>query len=237
VRLWKSNGEPWDGSSGAILAGHTDRVLDLVVLEQSSIFISASVDATLRVWDFAGKPGAVLNGHTNWVFTTCVLPGRGLVTGSVDKTLRLWNEVPGAGVNQCMVPGAELIAHEDCVMTTAMLPDGRIISGSDDHTVRVWSADGTSSKVFRGHNGAVTCVCALLPSEIAASNAGISSVADSSWHQAWRPVSRHLLRGGVGRGPVDATSYTKALQGRSPTSPPPIAQLGAWDNERKRGQR
>ena len=62
--------------------------------------------------------------------------GRRVVSGSWDKTIRLWNAETGQPI------GAPLTGDTDWVNSVAFSPDGkRIVSGSADKTVRVWHAD------------------------------------------------------------------------------------------------
>jgi WD40 repeat protein len=51
----------------------------------------------VRLWDAQiGQPlGQLLQGHTDWVRSVAFSPdGKRLVSGSADKTLRLWNVSP-----------------------------------------------------------------------------------------------------------------------------------------------
>ena len=61
--------------------------------------------------------------------------GHRIVSGSDDKTVRVWDAATGQPV------GPPLTGHTDPVMGVAFSPDGqRIASGSDDNTLRVWDA-------------------------------------------------------------------------------------------------
>jgi WD40 repeat protein len=82
----------------------------------------------------AGKPVLVIqNGHTDTVRSVAFSPdGSTLVSGSVDKTVKIWD-----------VPNGRLIrtidAHSDNVNAVAYSPDGRLVaSGSSDQSVKLW---------------------------------------------------------------------------------------------------
>ena len=62
--------------------------------------------------------------------------GTRIVSGSEDKTLRLWDARSGQPI------GAPLQGHENSVNSVAFSPDGtRIVSGSYDKTLRLWIAE------------------------------------------------------------------------------------------------
>jgi WD40 repeat protein len=59
--------------------------------------------------------------------------GERIVSGSWDKTVRVWDAVTGQPV------GAPLTGHTDWVTEVAFSPDGKcIVSGSADKTLRLW---------------------------------------------------------------------------------------------------
>ena len=60
--------------------------------------------------------------------------GKLVVSGSWDKTVRLWDTVTGAALQT-------LEGHSGWVKSVAFSPDGKlVVSGSDDKTVRLWDA-------------------------------------------------------------------------------------------------
>ena len=83
----------------------------------------------------------MLEGHQNWVRACTFAPdGRRLVSGSYDRTLRLWDVDSG----ECL---RVLEGHEGWVKACAFAPDGRrIVSGSGDRTLRLWDADSGGSE-------------------------------------------------------------------------------------------
>jgi len=72
-------------------------------------------------------------GHEGSVNAIAITPdGKYIVSGSSDKTIRVWNAENGA---QIMI----LVGHEKDVNAVAVDKDGRyIISGSSDKTIRIW---------------------------------------------------------------------------------------------------
>jgi WD40 repeat protein len=72
--------------------------------------------------------------------------GSRVVSGSYDKTVRIWNVTTGE-------VEAELKGHTDSVMSVAFAQDGsRVVSGSDDKTVRIWNVTtGEVEAELKGH--------------------------------------------------------------------------------------
>ena len=88
-----------------------------------------------------------LLGHSRYVWSVSFSPdGSRIVSGSVDKTVRVWDAVTGEVINT-------LTGHSDRVWSVSFSPDGsRIVSGSYDNTVRVWDAvTGEAINTPTGH--------------------------------------------------------------------------------------
>jgi WD40 repeat protein len=83
--------------------------------------------------------------------------GKRVVSGSDDKTVRVWDLASG----RCE---ATLEGHGDRVCSVAVSPDGkRVVSGSGDKTVRVWDlASGRCEATLEGH-GDMVCSVAVSP--------------------------------------------------------------------------
>ena len=77
-----------------------------------------------------------LQGHTSNVWSVAFNhDGSKIVSGSADKTVKVWDAVTDRGVLQT------LEGHTSCVFSVAFNHDGsKIVSGSRDKTFKVWSA-------------------------------------------------------------------------------------------------
>jgi WD40 repeat protein len=88
-----------------------------------------------------------LQGHTRDVWSVAFsLDGRTLASGSVDRTIRLWDPVTGE-------IRATLEGHEGSVLAVAFSPDGgTLASGSRDNTVKLWEIGAqTPRATLRGY--------------------------------------------------------------------------------------
>jgi WD40 repeat protein/predicted Ser/Thr protein kinase len=79
--------------------------------------------------------------------------GRFALSGSFDKTIRLW-EIPGGKAIKSFEE------HSDCVYSVCFSPDGRYaLSGSNDNTIRLWEiSSGKEIRKFEGHTNRVSSV-------------------------------------------------------------------------------
>ncbi|KAG8843576.1 hypothetical protein FRB96_003901 [Tulasnella sp. 330] len=78
-----------------------------------------------------------------------------VVSGSEDKTIRLWDATSGAAVGEVMA------SHTDEVTCVAVTPDCKIIvSGSMDKTLQRWDATSGAAigEAMIGHGGGIVCV-------------------------------------------------------------------------------
>ncbi|CCA69788.1 related to WD40-repeat protein (notchless protein) [Serendipita indica DSM 11827] len=90
-----------------------------------------------------------LRGHEGGVWAIRFSPdGARIVSGSDDKTVRLWDTDTGQPL------GEPLRGHEGVVWAVGFSPDSsRIVSGSSDSTIRLWNADTGQplGEPLRGH--------------------------------------------------------------------------------------
>ncbi|MCG7852084.1 MAG: DUF4062 domain-containing protein [Methanosarcinaceae archaeon] len=164
----------WDIETGVeidTLKGHSDWVNSVAVTPDGRLAVSGSGDKTIMVWDiekrgeksanialkrlfallpflkYRKKPVHILKGHSRRVQAVAVTPdGRLAVSGSFDKTLKVWDLEAGVELHT-------LKGHSDWVQAVAVTPDGRLaVSGSVDKTLKVWNIEaGAEVHTLAGH--------------------------------------------------------------------------------------
>ena len=97
---------------------------------------------------------AIFSRHTGRVSSVTYSPdGRYIVSGSWDKTVRVWDAETGE-------PIRELPCNDD-VNGIAFSPDGHHIAAAlDDSTVRIWDSTTwePAGSPLRGHDGGIRCI-------------------------------------------------------------------------------
>ncbi|KIM29868.1 hypothetical protein M408DRAFT_108366 [Serendipita vermifera MAFF 305830] len=98
----------------------------------------------------------VLFGHTNQVWSVKFSPdGKCIVSGSEDKTIRVWDVETGQAV------GTPLKGHTGMINSITVSPDSKcIVSGSEDRTIQVWDIEtGEAIRApLEAHNDVITSV-------------------------------------------------------------------------------
>lgn len=94
-----------------------------------------------------------LAGHTSEVWSVCVsADGKRLLTGSEDKTLRLWDTATGKSLHVFK-------GHTELLYGSALSPDGKQVLSAGDKTVRLWdTSTGKEIRQMTGHQGFVVRV-------------------------------------------------------------------------------
>ena len=178
-----------------VLTGHEAPVNGCALTPDAEWALSASEDATLRLWDLQGSAEPrVLTFHEDPVYGCALTPdGSWALSAHRNGTLRLW-DLQGDAEPRV------LTGHDDEVNACALAADGRLaLSASEDATLRVWDLQGDAEpRVLRGHEGPVLG-CAL-PADgrwaLSASSDGTSRLWDLQGSAEPRVLAAHAA--GVG---------------------------------------
>ena len=170
VQLWTPTAAtPAAAAPPVTLGGHSARVWAMAELPARRQLLTGSWDGALRLWHLAdGACCAVLQGHTDRVWTLTLLNHSTAVSGSWDGTLRVWtlpsDPQEGLPVSQpwCAFvldghAGAKLWA-------AAALGHRHLASGAADGSLAVWDCvTGTLLHALRqhAHSGPVSALAAL----------------------------------------------------------------------------
>lgn len=106
------------------------------IFSADSRYVISGGISSVCIWNVhTGEKIRELVGHSEHIYCLATSPTGDIVaSGSVDRTIRLWNTETGAPI------GEPLQGHGDTVRSVSFSPDGQnIASGSDDRTVRIWS--------------------------------------------------------------------------------------------------
>ena len=118
------------------------------------LIASGSWDQTCRVWSDK-QCKAVLSGHDGAVWATAFIKGQ-VITGSADKTLKLWNLEPKV---ECITT---FKGHTDCIRSIAIISDTQFLSASNDASIREWDIKGQQIKEFYGHQNYIYSITNIL---------------------------------------------------------------------------
>lgn len=120
-----------------ILKGHTNSVFDLELIDDNTL-VSTGRDATIRAWDLTiGKQVHSVPAH-EYQAKSLSYNGKLLISSSMDKTIKLWNEE----LDLLKVIDYERYAgHTNCINKVEWLDDDTFVSCSDDRDLILWKVE------------------------------------------------------------------------------------------------
>eukprot|EP00178_Gracilaria_changii_P023396 TRINITY_DN70839_c0_g1_i1.p1 TRINITY_DN70839_c0_g1~~TRINITY_DN70839_c0_g1_i1.p1 ORF type:complete len:356 (+),score=52.68 TRINITY_DN70839_c0_g1_i1:69-1070(+) len=145
------------------LTGHSDWVTQIASNSRfPDLILSSSRDKTLILWKLQrdeaqyGIPQKRLKGHGHFITDVVLsMDGQYALSGSWDKTLRLWDLNVGKTTRR-------FEDHTKDVLSVAFSADNRqIVSGSRDKTIKLWNTLAQCKYTIQdeqGHNDWVSCV-------------------------------------------------------------------------------
>jgi len=151
----------------------------------------------VRVWDCSSGylierlEGA--QGHKDSVYSVAFSPsGRELVSGSLDKTIKMWELTPQRGLlpsssakdGKCI---RTFEGHKDYVLSVCLTPGGEwVMSGSKDRGVQFWDPNtGNAQMMLQGHKNSVISVAPCPTGHLFATGSG--DMKARIWqYTAWR---------------------------------------------------
>jgi WD40 repeat protein len=148
VRLWNV----FEGVPGPVLEHSCAvRCVAFSPVNESNMLATGCDDGIIRLWDVSGanqqllqKPMHELLGHLHWIPSVAFsADGSQLVSGSHDKTVRLWSVASGKLLKT-------LTGHSRAVNSVAFHPNGKQVgSCAFCSTVRIWTVCEWSDRVHQ----------------------------------------------------------------------------------------
>ncbi len=179
-----------------------------------------------RAWREVPITEMVLRGHINSVLTVTITPdGRQALSGSSDRTLRLWDLTTGQELHTFK-------GHTGQVWAGAVTTDGLVaLSSSGDETLRLWNlATGQEVHTFNNHEGSSRAV-ALTPNGLHA----LSGSGDGTL-QLWHLVTGQELRTFTGH-TREILAIAVTPDGRQVLSGSADKTLRLWDLDGNYGEK
>ena len=114
---------------------HTDIIRELTKVESIVGFLSCSNDESFKLWTLEGELLHKFIGHNSYVFSIKCLSFDKYVSGSDDRTVKIWSTA-----NECI----QTIEHPNTVWNVAVDPSNEdIITACADGAVRIFTKDPT----------------------------------------------------------------------------------------------
>jgi WD40 repeat protein len=135
-------------------AGGDAEIVALLAIRSLRMQYTPQGDAALAAAATLEYPRQIFSGHSDWVQDLAFSPdSQYLLTGSVDKTARLWDAQTGQELQAFK-------GHTGAINGVAFSPDGKYaLTAGQDKTARLWDVQtGAELRAFKGHTNQVWAV-------------------------------------------------------------------------------
>ncbi len=172
------------------LVGHNGAIFDTKFDPRSQTLVTASADATVKVWRISDGQRMDTRGEPlQDQYTVDISPdGNWIVAGGEDHRIRKWKleSRETAKINPLMI---SRFAHESAIQLLRYHPDGNwIVSSSKDRTLKIWDAHSLDEAHLFPNQPADVQALALTHSRIAVGRMD-GSLAFYRWPQLQSPTS------------------------------------------------
>jgi WD40 repeat protein len=173
VKLWSLE----TGKEVYSFKGHTDDVLSVAFSPDGKLLASSAGgnDKTIKILQLAENKVKTLTGHSDWfggITSLAFSPdGKTLISGSQDKTIKLWNLETSQEIKT-------LSGHSDHICAVAYNPNGQILaSASKDKTVKLWSvASGAEISSVKCSDSVISSIAFSPDGKILAAGSGDTTI-------------------------------------------------------------
>ncbi|MBV8882070.1 MAG: hypothetical protein JO332_19090, partial [Planctomycetaceae bacterium] len=189
IRIWKRN---LPDTKGNVDFGGDVKV---ATLSKDGAILAAAIGNTVKLISTAkGKAVAELKGHADALASIRFSPdGASIVTGSADKTLRVWKTADGALLGKIETPAAVACAEW-------MLDGKQLVSAGADGVLRLWTAPDAATLADGAAKPAPLKELKAAATELRATAAGLLAAAPdgkiSLWNLETGKSGRDLAHGG-----------------------------------------
>ena len=127
---------------------HSDLVRSIQVDEKSNKLISASIDKTIKIWNFEnGYCIKTLYDHQSWVTCLLIISNNKFISGSCDKTIKIWD----FNSYECL----NTIKTEVWINSFCLVSDNnQVACGCQDGSIQIWNFNDPTRliKSFKAHS-------------------------------------------------------------------------------------
>lgn len=121
----------------AVLEGHTNSVFGLELIDDYTL-VSTGRDAYIRAWDLKLHQEVFAVPAHNYQAKSLAYNGKFLLSSSMDKTIKVWNEELKL---LKVIDYVRYGGHTNCINKVQWVDENMFVSSSDDRSLVLWKLD------------------------------------------------------------------------------------------------